>query len=220
MLSLTANAGFKVKDILVTGRSQIPAEELLSRLSIKADDPIFGIRMEEAQKSLTDIPWVKDVIISRRLPDKIIIELKERVPVALWQYQKKISVIDQEGIVLTSAALDRYQQLPLVVGEDAPKYTPELMNLLSAEPAIADLLTSAVRVGGRRWDLHLKNNMSVKLPEQNVELALRHLVTAGEQKNIFDRQIISIDLRQPEKIVVEPVASVQETSDKNNKKTI
>jgi cell division protein FtsQ len=218
-LAYTANAGFKVKDILVTGRTQISSDELLSRLSIKENMPIFGVDIAAAQKSLTDITWVKSVSISRRLPDKIVIDLQERKPVALWQYRKKLSVIDQEGVVLTSEGLNAWQQLPLVVGEDAPKHVMELLGLLNAEPAVASQLISATRVGGRRWDLHLKNGISVKLPEQDSELALRTLAAEEEQKNILGRNIVSIDLRQPEKMVVTPVAGAQDTSEKKHTKT-
>ncbi len=211
-LDRTAAAGFKVKDILVTGRQQIPAEELLAHLSIKENMPIFGVDIAEAQQSLADITWIKDVSISRRLPDKIIVELKERTPAALWQYRQKISVIDRDGVVLTSDNLDAWQSLPLVVGESAPQSTAGLLDLLNAEPAIAALLVSAVRVGGRRWDLRLQNGIAVKLPEQDTELALRRLATAEEQKHIFDRNIVSIDLRQPEKMMVSPAADTVKTN--------
>lgn len=217
MLAASAEAGFKVKDILVTGRTHIPAEELLARLSIKENMPIFGVDIAEAQKSLASISWVKDVSISRRLPDKIIVELKERAPVALWQYQKKISVIDKEGVILTTEALDAYRQLPLVVGSDASKHVAELVGLLNTETEIAAALVSAVRIGGRRWDLQLKNDISVKLPERDVELALRRLAAAEEQQNIFNRRIVSIDLRQPEKLMITP--AVIEAPAKENKKT-
>ncbi|MCE9506880.1 MAG: FtsQ-type POTRA domain-containing protein [Alphaproteobacteria bacterium] len=205
-LEYTAAAGFKVKDILVTGRVQIPADELLAHLSIKKDMPVFGVDIAEAQKSLTAISWVKDVAISRRLPDTIVVALQERTPTALWQYQKKISLIDQEGVVLTSSGLSAWQSLPLIVGEDAARHVTELTALLNAEPAVAGALVSATWVGKRRWDLRLKNGIAVKLPERDVELALRQLAALDEQKKIFDRNIAAIDLRQADKVVIKPVA--------------
>jgi cell division protein FtsQ len=205
-LEYTADAGFKVKNILVTGRAQIPSDELLAHLSIKKDMPVFGVDIAGAQKSLTAISWVKDVSISRRLPDTIVVALQERAPMALWQYQKKISLIDQEGVVLASSGLSAWQQLPLIVGEDAARHVMELTALLNAEPAVAGALVSAAWVGKRRWDLRLKNGISVKLPEQDVELALRRLAALDEQKKILDRTIAGIDLRQPEKVVIKPAA--------------
>lgn len=210
----TAAAGYRVKNILVTGRHEIPAEELLTRLSIKQDAPIFNIDIAEAQKALEGISWVKSVSVSRRLPDTVIVAIEERKPIALWQYQQKISLIDNEGHVLTSENLDAWSHLPLVVGAGAEKEVSDLIGMLGAEPAIAANVVSAVRIEGRRWDLHMKNDVTVKLPEQDMELALRHMAILDERKNLFGRNISAIDLRQPEHMIVTPIAA--EATDKPN----
>ncbi|MCK5517799.1 MAG: FtsQ-type POTRA domain-containing protein [Alphaproteobacteria bacterium] len=219
VLTRTADAGFKVKDILVIGRAQVPAEELLANLSIRENMPIFGINITKARESLVVLPWVKDVSISRRLPNTIIVELKERVPIALWQYRKKISMIDQDGVLLTFNDLNVWKHLPMIVGKNAPKHVNELLSFLNAEPKIASVMTSAVLRGGRRWDLYLKNSISVKLPEQDEGLALRHLSLLVENGDILGRNIERIDLRQPEKVVVMPVVANEGMSDRKNKKT-
>lgn len=203
-LTRSATAGFKVKDIIVTGRKQIPVENLLASLSVKQGMPIFGVNIAEAEKSLTGIPWVDNAAVSRRLPDTIVVALQERTPVALWQHQKKIFLIDKDGTVLTADNLAAWQSLPLIVGEGAEKNVTQLLGLLQAEPIIAKELTAAVRVEERRWDLRLKNNITVKLPEQDTELALSRLAAFEEKKNILGRNITSIDLRQPDRIMVTP----------------
>jgi cell division protein FtsQ len=129
-----------------------------------------------------------------------------------------MSLIDDEGRTLTSDNLDEFQSLPLVVGEDAPEHTADLLKLLGAEPSVADRIASAVRVGGRRWDLRLKNGMTVKLPEKDAELALSRLAKEEADRRLFNRQITSIDLRLPDEMVVEPT-NVGVAGDKN-KKTI
>ena len=77
--------------------------------------------------------------------------------------------------------------------------------MLQAEPSIAGGLVSAVRVEERRWDLHLKNNIVIKLPEQDMGLALRSLAVLEEQKNILRKNIANIDMRQPERIMITPI---------------
>lgn len=206
-LSRTAAAGFKVKDILVTGRQQIPAEELLASLSVKRGMPLFSVSIASAERSLSSIPWVKNVRISRRLPDTIVVALDERKPVALWQYQRRISLIDAEGAVLTTENLDDWKHLPLVVGAGAEKHVATLVGMLAAEPAIAANLIAAVRVEDRRWDLRLTNNITVKLPENDMELALRRLAVLDQDNNLFARDIVAIDLRQPERMIVTPAAA-------------
>lgn len=208
MLTMSAAAGFTVKSILLTGRQQIPADELMARLGIRENTPILGIRIAESQQALMELPWVQSVAISRRLPDKIIVDLQERMPIALWQYKKKISLIDAAGVVLPSRNLGAWKHLPLVVGEDAPAHVVEIIQMLNAEPVLAGTLASAVRIGGRRWDFRLKNGLFIKLPEQDMELALRRLAVMEEQGHILNRDIAGIDLRYAERVVVTPSADV------------
>lgn len=211
-LSVTAAAGFTVDEILVTGRSRIAPEDLLARLNIHVGDPIFDVSIAEGQQKIAESSWIDSVTVSRRLPDTIVVAIKERQPAALWQYQKKISLIDAQGYVLSQDNLDTYNDLPLVVGEHAPENVLALLGLLRAEPEIAEMLTAAVRVGNRRWDLQLQNGLLVKLPEENVELALRKLALSHKNKNLLERDLKQIDLRIPEKLVIEPVERAAEAT--------
>lgn len=202
-LTVTAGMGFRVNDILITGRRQISQSDLLTHIDIREGQPIFSVSLQEAQQSLSGISWVEQAAVSRRLPGTIVIDIRERTPVALWQYQKKVSVIDVNGQPLTTPNVAAWQHLPLVVGQDAPKHVTEILSLMQAEPDIAEQLDSAVRIGDRRWDLRLKNGMLVKLPEENVGLALRQLAQQQETQDILAKNIMTIDLRIPEKFVVE-----------------
>lgn len=201
-LSTTASAGFRVNEILVTGRRRISQDDLLAKLDVHYGDPIFGVDVEAVRDTLAEVSWVKEVSVTRRLPDKIVVQLKERAPAALWQYQKKISLIDEGGRTLASRDLGEFQSLPLVVGEDAPEHAAALLKLLAAEPDVMKQLQSAVRVGARRWDLRLKNGINVKLPETEAELALARL--AVETDGLLTKNIVTIDLRLPEQITVQP----------------
>lgn len=199
----SASLGFTVDEVLVQGRHHTDAALLLEKIDIAEGAPIFSVDLLQARAAIEEIPWVSSARVSRRLPNRVYVELTEREPAALWQYKKQLSVIDADGVVLTGHNLDKYRDLPLLVGEDAPLHVKAMVTLLRAEPEIAHRLEAAMRVGGRRWDLRLKNGMHVKLPEQNVELALRRLMAAQEKGGLFDRGVSVVDLRLPEKLVVD-----------------
>lgn len=203
IIETTAHAGFRVQNILVSGRARMTQEELLSLMELREEAPLFSIDINALREKVAGVSWVKDVTVARVLPDTITINIEERVPVALWQHNKKMSVIDADGVPLTSDNLARYKDLPLIVGESAGTHVTGLLALLRAEPAVASHFASAVRIGGRRWDLHLDNGMVVKLPERDGELALRRLGSDAERAGLFEKDIRVIDLRTPEKMVVE-----------------
>ena len=85
---------------------------------------------------LEQVSWVKDALVERRLPDTLYVNIQERSPLALWQRQGKLSVVDAEGVVLTDKNLDRFRALPIIVGDEAPHCVSELVVLIQAEPAL------------------------------------------------------------------------------------
>ena len=60
----------------------------------------------------------------------------------------------------------------------------------------------AVLVAGRRWDLHLDNGVTVKLPEKGVREALAQLVKLNSEKQLLARDVVVIDLRLPDRVTV------------------
>jgi cell division protein FtsQ len=61
---------------------------------------------------------------------------------------------------------------------------------------------AAVLVGGRRWDLHLDQGVTVKLPENHVREALAQLVKLDREKQLLARDVIVVDLRLPDRVTV------------------
>ena len=202
-MRISSNAGFKVDEILVSGRNEIDKDTLVEALTIKRNMPIFGLDIEGAKLELEKISWIKGVTISRILPNIVFVDLNERSPVALWQKEGKISLVDDEGIILKANNLDKWKKLPIVVGKNSKEQLKPLVTLLKAEPLIKNKIVSASRIGKRRWNFKLNNGILIKLPEEDVEFALRRLVTIDKEKSIFSKNIKVIDLRRPERMVVE-----------------
>ncbi len=52
-------------------------------------------------------------------------------------------------------------------------------------------------VAQRRWNLHMKTGVDVKLPESDPASAVATLVQLERQSRILERKILSLDLREP-----------------------
>jgi cell division protein FtsQ len=74
--------------------------------------------------------------------------------------------------------------------------------MLEAEPEIKNLVEAATWVGDRRWDLTLKNEIIVRLPENEIGLALSRLAKAQEKDKILDKDLNLVDLRETDRITV------------------
>lgn len=121
---------------------------------------------------------------------------------ALWQRNKQLSLIDTHGVILTDKNLGDFKDYIVVVGADVPERAPDFMKLLAAEPEILNKIEAAKSISGRRWDITLKSGAVVKLPENEIPLALRRLAKMQEEENIMDKDISVIDVREMTRITV------------------
>jgi cell division protein FtsQ len=212
-LNLTKMAQFEVKDIVVEGRRQLSKDDILDSLGTIRGAPILSVDVESAAARLGRLPWVDTAVVERRLPDTVAVILTERVPMARWQHDERLYVIDANGRILPAAKPEDFSSLPLIVGLGAERTARDLLVSLKAYPNIGEKVNSAVRVSERRWDLHLPPKITVRLPETDVDKALRRLSTLISEEKILDRNILAIDLRVPDRFVLEPAIGATKTSE-------
>lgn len=203
IIEASADMGFRVSNILVEGRNYTDPDALRAIINSQKGDPLFAFNPDEAQVLIEQINWVKRVHVERRLPGTIYIGLEERQPLALWQENQKLALIDDQGRVITSERLSRFKDLMIVTGKGGKENAPELIADLKAEDVLYGRTEAAQRIGERRWDLKLKPGITVKLPEGDVGLALRRLALAQDEDGLLDKDITSADLRDPTRITVQ-----------------
>lgn len=201
-IQASADAGLTVENILLTGRHHTERKDLAKLIGVKAGDPILNTAPSEIRARLEALAWIKSAHVERRLPDTLAVRIVERRPIALWQRKGKLTLIDADGTPITRQDLERFGKLIVVVGEDAPKHTRSLFVLLAEQRALADRVRAAVRVGQRRWNLRLDNGIDVRLPEVNPSRALARLASYHRDRRLLDRDVVLIDMRLPDRMVV------------------
>ena len=202
LVDLTADLGLTVEEVFVVGRHQTPREELLEALNVQRGAPILDIDIHAARERVLALPWIGQASIERLLPDTLVLHVIERRPLALWQYQGKLAVIDESGEVVVRENVEPFGHLLVVVGEDAPQHTAGLVRMLESQPDLVDRVEVAVRVGGRRWNLRLAGNISVRLPEEDAAAAWQDLAEYQQRYGVLTVEIKMLDLRLPDRVTV------------------
>lgn len=205
LVEASADLGLVVEDITVEGRKRQEAEPLLAALDIERGDPILPADLEAMRLRLEVLPWVREASIERRLPGRLHIRLVEREPMALWQRGGQFMLVDREGVGIGPDLKGEFQQLPVIVGPDAPQHAGALFAALAAEPELAGRVKAAVRVGGRRWNLRLDDvasGIDVRLPEAQAAAAWTRLAKLEREHQLLERKLVMIDLRLPDRLVV------------------
>lgn len=198
--------GLVVNDIEVEGRTTTDKATIVAALGAERGTPILAVSPSRAQRQLESLPWVRSAAIERRLPGTLFVRLVERHPLAVWQHDGRQELIDDQGEVIPVGDLSRFARLPTIVGANAPAHAAALIAMLASEPALAARVTAAVRVDDRRWNLRLDNAIEVLLPEEEAAAAWTRLAELERTKQLLQRDIRSIDLRLPDRLVLRVAA--------------
>lgn len=197
VLGMTAQGGFRVRETLLQGRARTPKAEVARVLSQVKNQPILAVPLEVLREQLEQLPTVKSASVERRLPGTLYVKLTERTPVAVWQNQGKLHLIDDEGVAMNDLNLADYPTLPLLVGAGAPAHVEEARVLLQAQPALSGRVEALVRVGDRRWDMRLHGGLVVKLPEIGASAAWAEFARLESQEGLTGRGAEVVDFRLP-----------------------
>lgn len=210
LIRLSADLGLQVDEVLVVGRHETPGAELLTALGVGRGSPIIGFDVKAARERIEALPWVRDASVERLLPDTVLLSVEERQPLALWQHKGAFALIDYEGTVIIRDNLARFSNLLTVVGEDAPQHAANLLEMLGAEPELMTQVIAAVRVGGRRWNIRMRDGIDVRLPEQGAATAWARLADYERSHSVLTRDVDVVDLRVPDRLIVRKAGEDEE----------
>ena len=91
---------FSICNIEIVGNNQISQETILELSQINIKDNVFLTSTIKSEKRINKNPYVKEVKVTRMLPDKIKIEIVEKEKAYMLQTDEGIAYIDENGAIL------------------------------------------------------------------------------------------------------------------------
>lgn len=195
-------AGLEVRRVLLKGAHQTAHDEISEALGPLVGASILQVSLADAKARIEEIGWVRAAAVTRLYPDTISISIRERAPAAVWQINGDLHLVDGEGALIREVGAYEYSNLPLIVGAGAPEAAAGILKALGAEEELTGRAYALVRVGDRRWNMRLRNNIDVKLPEENYAEAIADLALLHAAQGTLDQKIEYIDLRDKERMVI------------------
>jgi cell division septal protein FtsQ len=175
-------------------------------LSLYKGQNIFKIPLKFISRSIeTSYADVKDVTARIALPDRLVVDIKLRKPIALV-HNKKYYPIDEEGFVLPAVAASGSMDLPVIEGINLKygrkntsrnlKLAMDLLREICEAKFIAPLdLVSINAADPRSMSFFLRNGLEVKIGSENFKQRLDALSRTLKDPRLIVDRIKYIDVR-------------------------
>ena len=195
-------AGFRITSVALSGNVHVSREEVLAIAGVTGTTSLLFLDVATVRERLRTNPWIADATVLKLYPGELQVSISERQAFALWQKDRRVSVIAEDGTVLEPYIAPGLVRLPLVVGQGAETRAKTFLALLERYPEIRDQVRASILVGERRWNLRLRNGLDIRLPEADAAQALDRLVALERDNKLTTRDITAIDLRLPDRVTV------------------
>ncbi|NLY10007.1 MAG: FtsQ-type POTRA domain-containing protein [Tissierellia bacterium] len=91
---------FDVTKIQVVGNEKIRTSEIIDAARISNGSNIFSLSRKSVADRILQVAYVKDVNIKKSFPNKVVIEVEERINTAAYRLNEAYYLIDNDGILL------------------------------------------------------------------------------------------------------------------------
>lgn len=111
---------FSISDIEIKNNKLIEDEALIEEIGIKPGNNMFKWTEFRVKRALKGNPYIKAVDVNRKLPDKYVIAVEERIPTAAAAFDEGFVIMDSDGTVIDTA--DKTMSATLITGIEIKSY--------------------------------------------------------------------------------------------------
>lgn len=95
---------------------------------------IFKVNLNELASRIKELhPEVKEAVVTRQLPDRLLIKLKRREPVAEIEVYGKFYKVDKEGFILPDYSKTMHPELPDIIGVRSSRILKSLLGVCDSK---------------------------------------------------------------------------------------
>ena len=192
---------FSINKIEIIGTNKIDKNKILKKLDFLYGKNIFIFNRIEIDNVLNRNNLIKEFKITKYYPNKIKIELKEPIFVALIvKKQKKFFLTDNQKLILFNEKFNE-KLLPTIYGVNGEKFFKDFYNRLKRNNFNLEMIKNYYFFQINRWDLILNNGLLIKFPAKELDetiILAKKLIKDSNFKNIK-----IIDLRIKGRIITQ-----------------
>ncbi|MBO0911621.1 MAG: FtsQ-type POTRA domain-containing protein [Acidobacteria bacterium] len=204
-------------NIEIAGLSNVTRTQVMEVMGGDIGRNVFFIPLRERQKQLEQIPWVESASVMRIEPNRIKIQIRERMPVAFARAGSKVMLIDGEGVLMDLAGRKKFS-FPVILGIAAGEpLSSRAARMKTYGELIRELDRDPEHYSEQLSEVDLSDPEDVKVLTNDPDGEVLVHLGAGEYLDRFKiyvahlrdwrqqfRKLESVDLRYDRQIIVNP----------------
>ncbi len=219
-----ASPVFRLEAVLVRGNRNVSEEEAVRIAGVTMGESILAMDLANLRRRLLAYPLVRSASVRRRLPSALVIELEERVPVALVRSDRNF-IVDRDGNVMSVTERDVRIPLPCLTGVAIldGKVTAAAMEDLGAGVNLVEAIRAVgfpspesidcidVSNGNDAVIVPVRGRPLVHVGRENLQERLKRLRLVAADISARKQEIEYIELRAEGQVIAKPFPSADET---------
>lgn len=190
---------FNIKEIIVLNNNQVSSETIISLSELKVEENIFKFYSRNVSNKIKENPYIEEAKIERKIPSKIEITVKERIPTYSVDYMGKYIYINNQGYFLEIS--DDNKSLPIIYGIETNEEEIEpgkrvSYNDLESLESIIKIMDAANEKGIKdkvtSIDISDKNDYIISIKEKGKRVHL------GNTSNLSNKMLYVIAIMEQE----------------------
>ena len=175
------NRIFKISKISVVNNKILKEEKIKKELSFLYEKNLFLLNNKLISNKLKELDVIKSFEIKKIYPNKIIIKIFEKEPIAIIQNKKKKNYYTKSGDLISFFYDKEFENLPIVFGEKKSFiiFYNDLRNI--------NFPTNEIKIfylfESKRWDIVTNKDKLIKLPVKNYQQSLKNFMDIKKKNN-------------------------------------
>ncbi len=188
---LTTVNYFALTNITVNGLSRLGKEHVFEKAELVYGANVLSLNIDKIKAELTSDPWVDTASVKRVLPGTLEINVTERVPVFLVQYEGSPYYADASGKLIDKVEPGAFVSLPQIEIEAGMEKHLDLLTKLREMAASSHTPFTMDEVAWIR--LSWGRGLEVRLMNQDVSLCMG---SKDWERNLYRLNLVWADLKK------------------------
>lgn len=213
------------RDVTVSGNRVVSSADVVNAIGLGSaleslPVPIFRIDLAGVRRRVESIPWIRSATITRIFPDRLLVTVTERTPIAYANINGRIELVDGDGVLL-DVHQGKSKPLPVIYGLDGASDVTKRKQQLAPYEEFSGAALGVLEASG--WSvsevdvsdpddlrvLLVKDHGTILAHFGSRDYSARASAFATAVPRIMTRspEIDSVDLRYHGEVVVVPVSA-------------